>query len=103
VGLHQGSALSLYLFDVIIDVLTKDVRREASWCMLFVDDVVLCGKKKEDMEEWLNEWRTSLEERELKINQTKTVQMNFGKEEESINLDGNHLTLFQNSNIWDLR
>ncbi|KAI5715312.1 hypothetical protein M8J77_013954 [Diaphorina citri] len=93
VGLHQGSALSPYLFDVIIDVLTKDVRREAPWCMLFADDVVLCGKKKEEMEEWLNEWRTSLEERGLKINRTKTVQMNFGKEEESINLDGNHLNI----------
>ena len=43
VGLHQGSALSQLHFAIIIimDKLTEDIRKEASWDMLFVDNVVL--------------------------------------------------------------
>ena len=36
VGLHQGSALSLFLFSVIMDRLTDEIRREPPWMILFV-------------------------------------------------------------------
>ena len=39
VGLHQGTALSPFLFAIIIDVLTKDVRKEAPWDMMFANDI----------------------------------------------------------------
>ena len=42
VGLHQGSALSPFLFAVIMDRLTNEVRRETPWTMLFADDIVIC-------------------------------------------------------------
>ena len=42
VGLHQGSALSTFLFAVIMDRLTNKVRREQPWTMLFADDIVIC-------------------------------------------------------------
>ena len=48
VGLHQGSALSLFLFAVIMDRLMDEVRREPPWTMLFADDIVIreeTGKK----------------------------------------------------------
>ena len=41
VGLHQGSALSLFLFAVIMDRLTDEVRRESPWTVLFADDIVI--------------------------------------------------------------
>ena len=41
VGLHQGSALSTYMFILLMDVLTEDVRKPGS--MMFADDIVLCG------------------------------------------------------------
>ena len=42
VGLHQGSALSPFLFAVIMDRLTDEVKRESPWAMLFADDIVIC-------------------------------------------------------------
>ena len=42
VGQHQGSALSLFLFAVIMDRLTDEERREPPWTMLFADDIVIC-------------------------------------------------------------
>ena len=42
VGLHQGSALSPFLFAVIMDGLTDEVRSEPPWKILFADDIVIC-------------------------------------------------------------
>ncbi|KAI5743812.1 hypothetical protein M8J77_022416 [Diaphorina citri] len=75
-----------------MDVLTDDVRKEAPWCMLFADDVVLCGESVTEIEQDLNEWRICPEKKGLKISRTKTVQMNFGMENgETIQLDGENL------------
>ena len=41
VGLHQESALSPFLFAVIMDRLTDKVRREPPWRMLFADDIAI--------------------------------------------------------------
>ena len=51
VGLHQGSALCPYPFDLIMDVISEGVRSDAPLpCeMLFADDIVLVCKKKAEL------------------------------------------------------
>ena len=50
VGLHQGSALSLLLYVIIIDVITEKIDEGTPWAMLFADDLVLCDPEREMME-----------------------------------------------------
>ena len=53
VGLHQGSALSPFLFAVIMDRLTDKVRREPPWTMLFADDIVICEETRKEVKQRL--------------------------------------------------
>ena len=77
VGLHQGSSLSPYLFDLIMDVLARGVKEQAPWCMLFADDIALCSTSKEEVERKAENWRRVFEERGLKISRKKTEYMRF--------------------------
>ena len=79
VGLHQGSALSPFLFAVVLDQLTKEVRREAPWNMMFADDIILASKNKDLLEQDLERWRLALETRGMKINRTKTEYLCVNK------------------------
>ena len=45
VGVHQGSALSPYLFITILDVICQDLLEPAPWTMLYADAVVLCKRR----------------------------------------------------------
>ena len=44
VGVHQGSALSPFLFIMVMDVLAEDVRDGSLMEMLYANDLVLCGE-----------------------------------------------------------
>ena len=72
VGLHQGSALSPFLFAIIMDKLTEDIRKDAPWDMLFADDIVLSSQSHRELEHDLEIWRNALERRGLKVSQSKT-------------------------------
>ena len=51
VELRQGSALSLFIFAIIMDKLTEDIRKDAPWDMLFADDIVLSRQNHRDLED----------------------------------------------------
>ena len=50
IGLHQGSALSPFLFAVIMDRLMDEVRREPPWTMLLANDIVICKEVEQRLE-----------------------------------------------------
>ena len=75
VGLHQGSALSPFLFNIVFDVLTRGVRRGVPWSMMYADDVVLWGETSGEVERRLEEWRVALESGGMRISRTKTEYM----------------------------
>ena len=72
VGLHQKSALSPFLFAVIMDRLTDEVRRESPWTMLFADDIAICEETKEEVERRLESWKYALKRRGMKVSRSKT-------------------------------
>ena len=78
VGLHQGLAFSPFLFAIIIDRLTEDIRKNAPWDMLFADDIVLCRQNHRELEEDLDIWRNALERRGLKLSRSKTKYLRVG-------------------------
>jgi len=46
-GLHQGSALSPFLFTLVMDELTKRIQDKLPWYILFPDNIVLIDKTSE--------------------------------------------------------
>ena len=81
VGLHQGSALSPYLFALVMDELTKHIQDDIPWCMLFADDIVLIDETKYGVNAKLDVWREVLESKGFKISRTKIeyIKYNFSE------------------------
>ncbi|KAK3574277.1 hypothetical protein QTP86_004371 [Hemibagrus guttatus] len=83
VGLHQGSALSPFLFAIVMDQLSEEVRQESPWTMMFAGDIVICSESREQVEENLERWRFALEGRGMKVSRSKTEYMCVNEREES--------------------
>ena len=75
IGLHQGSALSMYLFNLIMDALTTSIQEEIPKCMIFTDDIVILGDSKDEINWKLELWRTTLESKDFRISRSKTEYM----------------------------
>ncbi|MCJ8735267.1 hypothetical protein PDJAM_G00244980 [Pangasius djambal] len=83
VGLHQGSALSPFLFAMVMDQLSEEVRQESPYTMMFADDIVICIESREQVEENLERWRFALERRGMKVSRSKTEYMCVNEREGS--------------------
>ena len=74
IGLHQGSALSTFLFDIVMNELTR-IQNEIPWCMLFADDIILVDETRAGVNTKLEVWRQTLESRSFKLSRAKTEYM----------------------------
>ncbi|KAK3536514.1 hypothetical protein QTP86_013837 [Hemibagrus guttatus] len=83
VGMHQGSTLSPFLFAIVMDQLSEEVRQESHWTMMFADDIVICSESREQVEENLERWRFALERRGMKVSRSKTEYMCVNEREGS--------------------
>ena len=75
IGVHRGSTLSPYLFNLVLDELLKGVALEVPWCMLVADDMVIIGESEQEVESVLEQVREALESKGLKVNRDKTEHM----------------------------
>ena len=80
----------------IMDVLACGIKDLSPWCMLYADDIALCGTRREEVKKKLEEWRRAMEDRGLKINRKKTVYLRFNGDG---NLDGNSDINLQGENL----
>ena len=64
-----------FLFAIVMDRMTDDIRKQAPWTMMFADDIVICSEGKERVEEKLESWIYALERRGMKVNRRKTDYM----------------------------
>ena len=90
VGLQQGSALIPFLFAIIMDKLTEDIRKDAPWEMLFAGDIVLSRQNHREIEDDLEIWRNALERRGMKVSQSTTEYLKAGDVDdgEELKLEG---------------
>ena len=93
VGLHEGSALSPYLFLLLMDVVTEDVRKDVPGPMMFAYGIVLCGDDETDTTEYLETWRRALEDIGMRINRPKTqlIDVKFGQDNGQGRKEGTYL------------
>ena len=75
VELRQISALSPFIFAIIIYALIDGIRTDTPWQLMFADDVVLCATGTDSLEDDLEIWREALEKRGMKISRNKTEYM----------------------------
>jgi hypothetical protein len=93
IGLHQGSALSPYIFALVMDEVTRDIQGGISWCMIFADDVVLVDESMTGVDQKLELWRQTLEAKGFRLSRSKTEYMKCDfsatrQEEGDVRLDG---------------
>ena len=66
-----------------MDELTRAIRDEIPWCMLFADDIILVDERRAGVNAKLELWRQTLESRGFRLSRTKTEYMEckFSKHE----------------------
>jgi len=96
-GLHQASALSPFLFTLVMDVLTRGIQGELPWCVLFADDIVLIDETRQGVNDKWERWRHTLESRGFRVSRSKTEYLHCCFSERidaggEVNLDGRSTT-----------
>ena len=78
VAVHQGSVLSPFLFVIVMEALTVDVKEGLPFEILYADDFVLAAESMEQLRTKVLSWKACLEAKGLKMNVMKTKFMASG-------------------------
>ena len=79
VGLHQGSALSPLLFIIVMDRVSRKIRR-LPWELLYADDLVRMAQALKEMTDRLRKWKRNMEAKGMRANLGKTKEMWGGED-----------------------
>ncbi|XP_064100783.1 uncharacterized protein LOC135211401 [Macrobrachium nipponense] len=80
-GLHQGSALSPFLFVQVMDVSSEEIRKEELWELLYFDAMVFTAENEEGLQRRVGEWQEFLEKGRLKVTVNKTEVLLSSRED----------------------
>ena len=61
ISVYQGSALSPFLFNMLIDVLTENVSNGSLIDLFYADDLVLCGESLNEITDKYVKWKNAVE------------------------------------------
>ncbi|EYC10483.1 hypothetical protein Y032_0055g2579 [Ancylostoma ceylanicum] len=75
VGVHQGSALSPFLFIMTLDMVVKHLPEGPPSTLLYADDVALIADPRAELQLKIKKWQTALAEAGFKLNRKKTEVM----------------------------
>ena len=75
VGLHQGSVLSLLLFVIVMEMISRELRAGFHLELLYADDLILMAQSEERLCDKIGKWKSRLESKGLMMNTGKTKVM----------------------------
>ena len=79
VGMHQGSAVSPFLFVIVMEAISREFRVALPWELLYADDLVVIAETEEELIKRLNEWKDNAESKGMRVNINKTKVMISGE------------------------
>ena len=79
VGVHQGSVLSLLLFIIVLEALSREFHTGCPWELLYADDLVISAESMEELLVKVKTWKTEMEQKGIcRVNMGKTKIMESG-------------------------
>ena len=74
-GKHLLQCIAMMLFIIVMDAVSKYVRHDVPWGMLYADDLILSDISLTNLQKRFGEWQEALESKGLKVNADKTETM----------------------------
>ncbi|EYB98976.1 hypothetical protein Y032_0126g1334 [Ancylostoma ceylanicum] len=93
-GLHQGLALSPFLFIVVVDTVTQQLLEEPPFSLLYAEDIALLADTRNQLQRKVQMGQDTLAKASLKPNVKKTEFLSTGRDVEPIT-DVNGVAILQ--------